>query len=164
MRKTKLYINCQKTRIFLAKSPLPIKILQRNYGKCRWSQDTIVMWRYRKDEAVYKLSRDKDVFSKPCKEPYLWKYFREITHTFIHKITIPMNMKTLTICKIDKRPDFSSAQRSDKRSFELSIQYTTQGSKKKLFFITNNSLSDVNAAWQWCLCINKRHWSQIRNN
>ena len=54
-------------------------------------------------------------------------------------------MKTLTICKIDKRPDFQSAQRSDKRSFELSIQYTTQGSKKKLFFITNTSLSDVNA-------------------
>ena len=107
------------------------------------------MWRYRKDEAVYKLSRDKDVFSKPCKEPYLWKYFREITHTFIHKITIPMNMKTLTICKIDKRPDFFISsilgERSDKRSFELSIQYTTQGSKKKLFFITNTSLSDVNA-------------------
>ena len=57
--------------LYLAKSPLPIKILQRNYGKCRWSQDTIVMGRYRKDEAVYKLSRDKDVFSKPCKEPYL---------------------------------------------------------------------------------------------
>ena len=36
-------------------------------------------------------------------------------------------------------------KRSDKRFFELSIQYTTQGSKKKLFFITNTSLSDVNA-------------------
>ena len=58
-----------------------------------------------------------------------------------------MNMKTLTICKIDKRPDFSSAQFLVNALINdpSNSQYYSTPPKGVRIFITNTSLSDVNA-------------------
>ena len=92
--KTKVYINCQKTRIFTLQTvlgTLPMKILQRNYTY------------------VHPQNNDPNEY-----ENVNHLQDRQEARFFISSIL---------------------GERSDKRSFELSIQYTTQGSKKNYFLL-----------------------------